>query len=158
MREYLTEEQLARINREIELLKFCQGLSDDIKKVLSHYDGKTITKRIDTALKKIDPFLSYRFEYARFSVILWAYNRHAISEEVYFYSAYVEGNFLEFDSSLDFKETFQKKIDALNVFVEHYSEIYKTLDNTVKTYNGLMDAVPSELYSMLNIKTSRLYL
>lgn len=158
MREYLTEEQLSTIDREIELLKFCQGLSDDVKKVLNHYNEKTITKRIDTALKKIDPFLSYRYEYKRFSVIYWAYNKQAISKEVYLYSSFIEGNFLTVDSNWDCKEDFQKKIDAMRVFVKNYKDIYKELNNTVKTYNGLMQAVPSELHSMLNIRTPLLFL
>ena len=157
MREYLTEEQLATINREIELLKFCQDLSDDVKKVLNHYNEKTITKRIDTALKKIDPLLSYSYAYSRFSVVFFAYNKHTITKEFYFYSTYIEGNFLKFDSNYDFKKHFQERIDELNVFVENYKKIYKELDNTVKTYNGLMDAVPPVLYSLLNIRTPRLY-
>ena len=157
MREYLTEEQLATINREIELLKFCQDLSDDVKKVLNHYNGKTITKRIDTALKKIDPFLSYSYAYSRFSVVFLAYNKHTITKEFYFYSTYIEGNCLTFDSNYDFKKHFQERIDELNVFVENYKKIYKELDNAVKTYNGLMDAVPPVLYSLLNIRTPRLY-
>lgn len=158
MREYLTEEQLATIDREIELLKLCQDLSDDVKKVLKHYNEKTITKRINTALQKIDPYLAYRYEYKRFSVIYWAYNRQAISKEVYLYSFYSEGKFLEFDSNLDLKNGFQKKIDALRVFVKNYKDIYKELNNTVETYNGLMKAVPSELHSMLNIRNPLLFL
>lgn len=69
MSYYVDKEKAMRLaNLHIEALKTALSFTDEIKEVLQKFGGKPITKRIDTALKKINPNLYMSREYNSFRI------------------------------------------------------------------------------------------
>ena len=77
MSYYVDKEKAMKLaNLHIEALKTALGFTDEIKEVLQKFDGKPITKRIDTALKKINPHLYTVREYNSFRINWIIENRY----------------------------------------------------------------------------------
>ena len=51
------------VELELKNRKEMLGMYDDIINVMSKFDGKQFTKRVDTALKKINPNIRAKLEY-----------------------------------------------------------------------------------------------
>lgn len=66
---YIDKEKAVKLsNLHIEAMKTTLTFTDEIKEVLQKFNGKPITKRIDTALKKINPNLHMSREYNSFRI------------------------------------------------------------------------------------------
>ncbi len=66
---YIDKEKATKLsNLHIEAMKTALTFTDEIKEVLQKFNGKPITKRIDTALKKINPNFYIKREYNSFRI------------------------------------------------------------------------------------------
>lgn len=73
---YIDKEKAMKLaNLHIEAMKTALNFTDEIKEVLQKFNGKPITKRIDTALKKIDSNLHMSREYNSFRINWFVENR-----------------------------------------------------------------------------------
>lgn len=77
---YIDKEKAVKLsNLHIEAMKTALTFTDEIKEVLQKFNGKPITKRIDTALKKINSNLYIKREYNSFR-IEWIIENHCFGE------------------------------------------------------------------------------
>ena len=60
---YSDEVSKKLVELELKNRKEMLGMYDDIINVMSKFDGKQFTKRVDTALKKINPNIRAKLEY-----------------------------------------------------------------------------------------------
>lgn len=71
------------VELEIKNRKYLVSLYDSVLECLKKFDGKQVTKRIDTALKKIDNNISMRNEYNSFLIELYFEDRMVKEENSY---------------------------------------------------------------------------
>lgn len=74
------------IKLEIKAGRKCVGLANEIIKLVPKFDGKQPTKRFDTALKTIDPRLSFGMEYNSFKITYWNTDNRVDSNKGWYYT------------------------------------------------------------------------
>lgn len=164
------------VELEIENRKYVLSLYPSVAEVLSHFDGKQITKRIETALQKIDKHLYIRREYNTFSVKYYCENRsikgdngnwhYLKNSEIHLFDAtcfdaYEEDGILNTDNTLNFeklnviiegdknyigKETTNMQKDLAEI--EAYIEEYKELEKQCKDFNNKIDYTVKEYFNL----------
>ena len=70
------ETAIKLIELEINELEKAVAIIDEIKKIVPKFEGKTPSKRIDTALKAINSILRFETRYNSFIIELYKENRH----------------------------------------------------------------------------------
>ncbi len=143
-------------------------LVPEIIKVIKKFDGKVINKRLDTALKQVDPNLSAGQEWNSFIIDLrfsqsklQGYRRVTIAHAG-LSSAYGDGgirgdnNTLKADALIsDIEKTLeyaQKRIDKINKHLGGLDAILERYFDIKKQMSGFYDDIPHDVREVLELE------
>ncbi len=131
------------INREIQARENVFLILGDIDNCLKKFHGKKYSKRIDTALKKIDKNLKSEMKWNNFSVIYEVKSIYEYNPNIYVVGKYMENvNNLQLENTTELikeaRTRLQKELSELKEQIENFDktmEKYETMQKEVENFN-----------------------
>ena len=163
------------VKMELDIRRNAVALAEDVKKVVTKFDGKQLTKRLQTELQKIDGRLYVRNEYNTFDIIFTEYdNRSIITDRGCYYvnndsftlagtaksNAYGDSSVTDdnkiiaatliasIDKQVDYMTAQIKTIDSELKKVDQYKKRKQKIEEDIKNYRNTITYTIKQYYDL----------